>query len=76
MFPYKYPAPRANARIKKPQVILQRIETTQQTNIRLTISMIELHFLADCDTSTNTTTRIYSAIAGITAIVYSERGIT
>lgn len=39
MFHYKYPVPRANAKIKKPQVILQRNETTQQTNVRVTISI-------------------------------------
>ena len=44
--------------------------------IGLQVLMIELKLLAGCDTSMKTTTRICAAIAGVTAIEYSERGIT
>ena len=47
--------------------------------IGLEVLMIELKLLTGCDTSMKTTTRICSAIAGITAIDerrYSERSIT
>ena len=44
--------------------------------IGLEVLIIELKLMAGCATRMKTTTRICAAIAGITAIEYSERGIT